>query len=235
MTSLAVRTARPSRAAGYTRTCSTQQRGFTLLEILVALALVALVLVAMNSFIFSMGELWGRNNDVRLFEQHVRAVSRFLQSELRTAALPPVARLNQVAIGPKEVRGQNGLTEPLLTFELPAGSRLITWPERPLPDVVCSLAVRDREGLVLLWKSRLEKRYDQVNPRETLITPMVTAMSYDYYDPEFKTWRTEQNLRREGAGEYKAPQRLRLKFAHGTLSREVLITLPVATEGLPFF
>ena len=209
--------------------------GFTLLEVLVALALVALVLVAMNTFIFSMGELWGRNNDVRLFEQHVRSVSRFLQNELRAAALPPAARLNQVAIGPREVRGRNGLTEPLITFELPAGSRLITWPERPLPDVVCSLALREREGLVLLWKSKLQKRFEEDPPRETVITPMVTAMSFDYYDPEFKTWRTETTLRREGNGNYKPPQRLRLKFAHEKLTREVLITLPVSTEGLPFF
>ena len=53
------------------------RRGFTLLEILLALSLVALVLVAMNTFVFSMGELWGRNGDLRLFDQHARAVTRF--------------------------------------------------------------------------------------------------------------------------------------------------------------
>ena len=53
------------------------KRGFTLLEVLVAMALAALVLVGMNTFMFSMSELWGRNVDLRLFDQHVRAVSRF--------------------------------------------------------------------------------------------------------------------------------------------------------------
>ena len=43
---------------------SGSRRAFTLLEILLALTLVSLVLVAMNSFVFSMGELWGRNADV---------------------------------------------------------------------------------------------------------------------------------------------------------------------------
>lgn len=209
------------------------RRGFTLLEILFALAIVGLVLVAMNTFVFSMGELWGRNSDVRLFDQHVRNVSRFLEAELRSAALPPVGRADQAPVAPKDVRNRSGVTEPLITFELPAGSRLINWPERPLPDVVCSLSVRDREGLFLLWKSRHEKRYDQDPPRESLISPMVTAMSYEYYDPDFKNWKNERTLQKQPGGEYKAPQRLRLKFAYGSLSREVLIPLPVVAEGLP--
>ena len=33
------------------------RRGFTLLEIMLAMALVALLLVALNTFVFSMGEL----------------------------------------------------------------------------------------------------------------------------------------------------------------------------------
>ena len=70
---------------------SRRARGFTLLEILLSLALVSLMLVALNTFVFSMGELWGRNADVRLFDQHVRAVTRFLQHELRAAVLPPAS------------------------------------------------------------------------------------------------------------------------------------------------
>lgn len=210
------------------------RRGFSLLEVLLALALVGLVLVAMNSFIFSMSELWGRNNDVRAFEQHVRNVTRFLEGELRTAALPPNGTPKEAAVAPQEVRNHSGVIEPLITFELPSGSRLINWPERPLPDVVCSLAVRDRDGLILLWHSRLEKRFEQDPPRETVITPLVTAMSYEYYDPDFKRWQTETALRREGNGDYKIPQRLRLRFTYGKLTRESMIALPATTEGLPF-
>ena len=72
-----------------TRAMQSIRRGFTLLEILLALSLASLVLVGMNAFIFSMGELWGRDSDVRIFERHVRAVTRFLEQELRASALPP--------------------------------------------------------------------------------------------------------------------------------------------------
>ena len=209
--------------------------GFTLLEILLALALVALVLVSMNSFVFSMGELWGRNADLRLFDQHARAVTRFLQGEFRAATFPPAGRAGTDAIVAQEIRPASGMTENLLTFELPEGSRLFNWPDRPLPEVVCSLQVREREGLLLLWHSRLEKRFADDPPREAVITPLVSAMSYDYYDATFKNWKNESQLRRDNNNKIMVPQRLRLKFTHGKLERETTIVLPTAPEGLPNF
>lgn len=209
--------------------------GFTLIEILISLALVALVLVSLNTFVFSMGELWGRNTDVRLFDRHVRAVTRFLEHELRTAALPPAAMPNSSPIGLQEVRPQGGATEKLLTFELPSGSRILTWPDRPLPEVVCSLQVRPNEGLILLWHSRLEKNFDTDPPRETVITPLVTAMTYDYWDEPTTRWTNETQLKLDSQGNPMVPQRLRLKFAYDKLTRETVITLPTPGQALPPF
>jgi len=211
--------------------------GFTLLEILVSLALVGLVLVGLNTFLFSMGELWGKSSDVRLFDQHVRAVSRFLERELRVAAWPPSVPAGTAGVTAKEVKAQSGLSGQLLTFELREGSRLLVWPKQALPDVVCSLAVRDGSGLLLLWQSRLETRFEDDPPRETTISPLVTALQYDYYDVDFKSWKTETSLRRsrEGGEVYDTPQRLRLTFRHGKLTQESILTIPSAAEGLPTF
>jgi prepilin-type N-terminal cleavage/methylation domain-containing protein len=209
--------------------------GFTLLEILLSLALLSMMLVAMNTFVFSMGELWGKNTDVRLFDQHVRAVTRFLERELRSATLPPAARSGSTPIVGQEVRPSSGPSDTLLTFELPAGSRLLLWPEQPLPEVVCSLQVREREGLVLLWHSRLEKNFDVDAPRETVVTPFVSGLAYDYYDPEFKRWSTETALKKDATGAVTTPQRLRLKFAYGKLTKETVVALVSPTEGLPNF
>ncbi len=211
------------------------QRGFTLLEVLLALALTALVLLSLNTFVFSMGELWGRNADLRLFDRHVRAVTRYLDQELRTAGLPPSAGAGAKPIAPQEIKPLTGSTENLLTFELPAGSRLLVWPDRPLPEVVCSLQAREGTGLVLLWHSRLEQKFSDDPPRETVITPLVTALAYDYYDADFKTWKTEPAIRRDTGGQLQAPQRLRLTFTYGKLKRESVIALPMPTEGLPNF
>lgn len=214
---------------------SVARRAFTLLEILLALALVGLLLVALNTFIFSMGELWGRGTDVRLFDLHVRSVTRFLEHELRAAALPPSARPNSTPIGLQEVRAENGLTENLLTFELPAGSRLFHWAGQPLPEVVCSLQVRRGEGLLILWHSRLEKNFDTDPPRETVVSPLVSAVAYDYFESEFNRWTSEPALKLDSQGKPLTPQRIRLTFAYEKMTREAVITLPAPLEGLPNF
>lgn len=224
-------------ALGTARSTSSlgDRRGFTLMEILLALALVALLLVALNTFVFSMGELWGRRTDERLFEQHARAVTRFLEHELRAAALPPAARANSTPIALQEIRPQNGMMEKLLTFELPAGSRLFTWPERPLPEVLCSFQVRPNEGLVLLWHSRLEKNFETDPPRETVVTPLITGLSYDYYEVDTNRWTSETALKLDPQGQPMTPQRLRLKFTYNRLTRETVVTLPTPGEALPTF
>lgn len=225
-------TPRPTNAAGLARGAT---RGFTLVEMLLALALASLVLIAMNSFVFSMGELWGRNSDVRLFDRHVRAVTRFLEHELRSATLPPAAQPNSAPIGLQEVRPQFGASEKMLTFELPGGCRLFTWPDRPLPEVVCSLQVRQREGLILLWHSRLEKNFDTDPPRETVVSPLITGMTYDYFDEQMNRWTTETALKLDAQGNPMVPNRLRLKFTYNQLTRETVVRLLTPGQGLPSF
>lgn len=211
------------------------RRGFTLLELLLALALATMLLVGLNTFIFSMGELWGRQSEVRLFELHTRAVTRWLEGELRAAAMPPPGRSDRDPIGVTEVRTRGNGTDNMITYERRESGRLLSWPDSPLPDVVCSLQVREREGLVLLWHSRLETKFSDDPPRETIVSPLVSGFSYDYYDPELKQWRTETTFRRGDNSELLVPQRLHVKFTYGGMTRESLISIPTMGEGQPNF
>lgn len=208
------------------------RRGFTLVEMLIAVALIGLVFVAMNSLLFSMGELWGRGSEHRLFEMHVRNATRYLEEEVRAAVLPPAVNVaKRVAIS--DVRTQRGSTETLLTYTVAEGGRLCDWGDaKPLPDVVCALAVREGEGLFLLWHSRWETKFDQDAPRETLVTPWVTSIQYDYYDADFKNWKTERNLIKD-TNEPRYPQRLRLTFKYAGREIVSLVNLPTLEEGLP--
>lgn len=209
------------------------RRGFTLIEIVLALALVGLVLMGLNTFIFSMSELWGKNADVRLFDQHVRAVTRFLQKEMVRATLPPSAAPNATPVGVQPVTPSGGAQENLVTYMQLSGSRILGWPESPLPEVLCSLQVRPDKGLFMLWHSDLENHFNDDPPRETLVSPFVTGLAYDYFDADFNKWTTETVLRTDNSGNPVAPQRLRVKFTYDRLAREAIVTIPRVSQGLP--
>jgi len=210
-----------------------RRRGFTLVEILLSMALVGLVLVGLNTFVFSMGELWGRNTDVRLFDQHVRAVTRFLQREMLRATLPPAASVNATPVGVQPVTPEGMSRENLVTYMELSGSRILRWPDSPLPEVFCSLEVRRGQGLFMLWHSDLENHFNDDPPREALVSPFVTAVAYDYFDTDFNKWVTETVLRTDPSGNPLPPQRLRFTFSYDRMTRESVITLPLAGPGLP--
>jgi prepilin-type N-terminal cleavage/methylation domain-containing protein len=208
-------------------------RGFTLVEIVLSMALVGLVLVGLNTFVFSMGELWGKNTDSRLFDQHVRAVTHFLQNEMLKATLPPAAVLNSTPVGVQLVKPENGLQENLITYSELAGNRILRWQDVPLPEVVCSWQVRKDQGMYMLWHSDLENNFNTDPPRETLVSPLVTGISYDYFDTDFNKWTTETVLRTDSGGNPLAPQRLRVSFGYNGLTREALIPVPAIQQGMP--
>ena len=208
-------------------------RGFTILEVLLAMFLAGLVLVGLNAFIFSMSELWGRNSDVRLFDQHVRAVTRFLQKEVMRASLPPAAAVNATPIGVQQITPSGGAQENLITYMELSGSRILTWPGSALPEVFYSLQVRRDKGLYMLWHSDLENHFNDDPPRETLVSPFVTALTYDYFDTDFNKWTTETVLRNDSSGNPLAPQRLRVTFTYDKMTREALVIIPKLGQGLP--
>jgi prepilin-type N-terminal cleavage/methylation domain-containing protein len=243
-----------------------RNRGFTMLEILVATALTALVLIGLNTLIFSMAELWGNNNPRRTFDLHARAVTAYLGEELRSAAFAvPVATTTTAATGGTGQQGgqqpaarggaaaggqagssgafawQNPTNTgfgasgaPILTFTLPGGSRLLNWGAgRPLPDVVCALQVRAGEGLLLLWHSQYETNFLTDPPRETLISPLVTALQYEFYDANLRQWTALDQPETDNTGQAALPGRLRLVFGFENLSEEMSVILPMPGQGLP--
>ncbi len=210
--------------------------GFTLLEILLAVAVLAALLTAMSVFVFSMGDIWGRNNEQRLFNQHVRAVTRHVEDLLRRAALTPDAlHRTDLAVTAQEIRTPQGGTEALLTFTLAEGDRVLAWPQSALPDVVCSLAVQERQGLVLYWHSRLEVGFKEDAARLSLLSPFGTAITYDYYQPDFKTWQSLPRLQRDREGNWTPPERITLRFTHGKMTTETSVVLPATVGALPAF
>lgn len=232
--------------------------GFSLPEILVAITIGASLIVAALTFAFSMGELWGNGSETRVFDQHVRGVSRFLESMLRNAEAPPEEA--QSGVGPQQApvlpeqqqagvdladppivwrkpRGNGYSGEELLTFQLPESPGILVWPDQPLPFVVCSLRVDPEDGLFLLWKSRLEIDFEDESPREFRLSPFVKSISYFYYDDSENnsSWESRDQPETASGNEKEVPVRIRLHFAYHGLERTSDIVLPGLVAGVPLY
>lgn len=209
------------------------RRAFTLIEVLLATALLGALLIALNYFVFSMAEIWGVGAERRLFEQHVRAVTREVETLLRTASLPPLA--NELPVFGREVRLDDGRRATLVTFELAEGSPRLPWKTAPLPDVVCGLTQQPGKGLMLYWQSRLEKDFDDAAPRPFVLSAFGSELKYEYLEGDGSFWRVYDQLQRDNQGRWRMPQRLRLSFAHNDLKAEATVALPPPPGPLPHF
>lgn len=204
--------------------------GFSLIEVLVAVVLAGALIIASNMFLLSMGELWGRGTDERMFDRHVRGVSRFLENVSREAVPAGGAEGDYFTLDTP--KGYEGLPVPLLSFEVNEAPGVCAWPGKPLPRVVLWLNVTRDDGLVLLWKSRLEEDFGEVAPRVTPLSPFVSGVEFEYYDEDRKDWRRETTLLTESGGTPRVPGRIRLHFTRGEKTEAVSIALPVKGSGV---
>ena len=204
------------------------RRGFSLLEMLVSLALLGILMVTLNTFLFSMSELWGGGRDKRLFDQHTRAATSLVRRAFAEATLGPGAS----GVSLKDVDNGAGTTEPRLGFLLPDAGRLADWPEAPLPDVDFTVFVEEGRGLVFQWQSRLELERDITDRHETVISPFVTGLKFEYYDPELKEWTIEDEPVQEPASTaWRKPARVHFVFERGSLKSTKVLDLPIKRSG----
>jgi prepilin-type N-terminal cleavage/methylation domain-containing protein len=216
------------------------RKGFTLLEVMVSVFIGATLLVATTTFIFSMGELWGRGANVWLFQKHVRGVSRFLEQSIQATSWKlPQGEEEQTPVHWYEWSSREYRNRSLLTFEMETSPGVLVWPESRLPYVVCSLEFEKSEGLFMLWRSRLEQDFEEESPRRTLISPFVTGVKYYYIDyeedEEDAEWEVQDDPEKEADGSYLLPQRIELVFEYEGQEEKRQVVLPTIFNGLPIF
>ena len=210
-------------------------RGFTLVELLLAISIMAMLLVALFTFVFSMGEIWGHGSEKRLFEQHVNAVTRHLEAMFRRATLPIGAGASAEPFTIREVRTGSAGTGNLLGFDLADGDRMLIWNGPPLPEVECSLGIESNRGLMLYWQSKLELHRTTEAPRAVLVSPFVTKVEFFYRDDDTGSWRSDVTPQKSPEGHWKVPDTIKLTFSHAGASAERTLTLPARNGAMPLF
>jgi hypothetical protein len=68
-----------------------------------------------------------------------------------------------------------------------------------------------------------------------VLSPFVTGLDYDYFNPDYRAWQNQPVLQRDAQGRWQTPARLRLHFRHGEYSADTAVNVPRVTEGLPPF
>jgi prepilin-type N-terminal cleavage/methylation domain-containing protein len=215
--------------------------GLTLLELLLALFIFGMLFTALNTFVFSMGELWGRGSEERLFNQHARAVTYFIDRSLRESAqeaqagrFPQIeggegAAANASPRGLRWARPEADKFKPhLLTIDLVEPPHILDFPGQRLPFVTLQLEVREGTGLWAVWNSRLERRENNrpPEPRETQISPHVASITFDYYDADTRRWTTGDQPRTGEDGEPVVPDRIRFRFTWSGKTVETTLLVP---------
>jgi prepilin-type N-terminal cleavage/methylation domain-containing protein len=206
-------------------------RGFTLLEMLIAVTLLAALLLCLNQFAFSMAELWGQGTERRRFERHASAVTRHLQCMLQEAAHGLEGRA-PVAIS-DVLAGSGG--EVSLVMELPGGDRVFATAGEPPPaGVICAVRAQAGKGLLLDWRAGSGSGFPD-QPKVLVLSPFGERMDYEYYDRSTGRWAARDHPVKDAEGRWMTPDRLRLHFVRGALRtlRTAYVDRPEA--GLPAF
>ena len=208
--------------------------GFTLLEVLLALAVGAILFSTASTYVVSLANLWLNSGDDDFFVQHVDGVGLFLNSSLSQAESPGDESAPDPVIWDRPP-GYSEFDDPLLTFRLKESPTILVWEGDPLPGITCHLHFEPNAGLSLFWYSRLLEIEDENDVRRTDLSPLVKAVTYCYYDPESDSWDLHINPEEDRNGEFILPDFIKLRFEYEDEVREVLVYVPRGAQNMPIY
>ena len=224
-----------------------RKNGFSLVEVLLALAIGGLILTAATSLLVTISQAWANRPATRdAFDAHVNGVANFLTAMLEEATLRDGLNSQKKAITLDRAPGFSESDDPLVRFYLREAPPLFFWPE---PGSVASrvhvfLQVDERDGLRLLWYSDLqdlEKNEKGIREPEdddelfcTVVSPFCTEVFYCYYgdeddaDDDLKRWEIVDELEEDiDSGDFRLPAFAKLVFKWDEENLERVVSLAI--------
>lgn len=195
-----------------------RNRGFTLIEIVLVLAIGGVLLVGAASLVFGLFQLRIAAEQAPQYDEHVSNVRRFL--EFAFAEAEPIQNLGEeggqppeTAVAWRNLPGTSDLNEEVLAFRLPGEIPIFMDDEIYLPSADCYLRFVEGEGLSLYWQTDVMAAEDADDLRRTLLSPAVEKLEYLWYDAEDEKWEVSEEAEERDNGEMTPPDFIRLTFA----------------------
>jgi len=239
-----------------------KRRGFTIIELLIALALAALILTAATSLLVTFSLARANAEAQPWFNEHADGLERFLRTSFNSGEIVvPVTsptpdektegerpnRPNQresaapqeqaePAVQFKRLPGARAFDDYYLSFNLPGDTPLLNIGEPNQPTLTAYLELQEEEGLFLLWHGDPEPGREEPEIYRLRLSPYVQAVRYAYFDEDFETWETETEPQEDAQGEVKLPQFLELELGLNEAdTRTLTVLLPPETIDAPVF
>lgn len=200
--------------------CQRRPAGFSFLEVLVAVALSAMLLVAGTNLVVSFLQIWGQVETEPRFTEHVEGVQRFLQY-----CFDHSENLSGDPSMPLVWKNPPQASHPALHFRLSEANPLFVSNVRPQPPVDAYLRFHEDEGLSVLWHHEPSFTDNKLEIRRTPLSTWVEKVEYGSYKADEDQW--EFKVATDGDRELyqHLPELVRLTFRQNNRLQTVTLSL----------
>ena len=222
-------------------------RGFSLIEVLLALAIGGILLMTASSLLVTISQAWANRPATRdAFDAHVNGVAHFLTAVLEEASHEGSDVKSTEVIKLSLPVGFSESDDPLIKFYLREAPPFFYWPHGFACRVHSYLLFEEDEGLYFLWYSDLQEMekgedgtpqlVDEDEIFRSLISPYFKEVYYCYFGEEEdsetadqdKHWYIESELEENiNTGKFRLPEFIKIVFRWEEEDLERTITLPI--------
>lgn len=219
--------------------CRKQTKAFSLLEILMALAVASLLMVGVMQWMLNMALIWQQRDENRFFKQHCEGVGTFLDGILARSETPDSDSGTEADSPVAWARppGANERDDPMLSFRVEQPPALLVSKGLALPGITGYIYFED--GIIqILWHSRLQDLEDDDEVYLTTLSTFLEEVEYAYWDSENENWEvsTEPETDEDDATAFILPDFIRLTFQNEEGDEHVeTVQIPSHSPTTPIF
>lgn len=221
------------------RRARTQARGFSLIEVLLAVAVSAMLLAGVSMWLLSLANIWLNQGSDDHFQQHVEGMSVFLNNTIAMSeGFEEQGGETGQPVQWQKPPGASEFDDPLLSFTLKEAPPLLVASGDALPGLTCYLSHDKDEGLFILWHSRLQDTEEDEEVFRTPVSKYVKRVEYCYYDREDDSWEILEEPKEEDEV-FLVPNFLKLACRYADdgeeLEKAIAIFIPQRSANVPLY